>query len=287
VKPKPLAPPPAPEPEPEPMPEIFFSLRGTRNGRIANDRPLFVGVRIELSGDSAKTIALAPASGAWSNAVKIGLSAVGAPDKVLLQAERAGDAADAPTATLGSGSAAEGTWWFASADLAKLPPGDYRVQVKLAIPDGAGWHGSVAGEPANFALVAAEAATTPEQQTQRALARAEEAMLAQDWPKAAQLLDERLAMEPDNIELLQSRAVVCLEAGNVTAANACVNRAWARVTREKWMHPPADLYVLTQTVAAAFTQAPVHVKSPLPQWSVPPDAVLAPLPDAKPPAPAK
>ncbi len=57
-KPKPALPPPAPEPEPEPAPEILFSLRGTRDGQLANDRPLFVGVRIELSGDSSKTLAL-------------------------------------------------------------------------------------------------------------------------------------------------------------------------------------------------------------------------------------
>ncbi len=120
--------------------------------------------------------------------MKVELSAASSSEKILLQAQPSGGAGDVPTATLGFGSAAEGTWRFASADLAKLSPGDYRVQVKLAIPDGTGWHGSVAGEPANFALVAAVAPTTPEQQTQRAIALAQEAMLAQDWPRAAQLL---------------------------------------------------------------------------------------------------
>jgi hypothetical protein len=245
-------------------------------------------VRIESSVEKEAALTLAPAGGSWSSAVSVELAAVGSPGKVLLRAQRVDVADGVASATLGTGQAAEATWLFPSVEITKLVPGDYQVQVKLAIPDGAGWHGSVAGEPVHFALVAAVAATTVEQQTQRAVALAGEAMLAQDWPKAAQLLDERLATDPDNIDLLKTRAVLCLQGDNPLGANACVNRALARVAREKWTHPPADLYVLGQAAMAALSK-PVDpaAKSPLPAWSFPPQAVLAPLPETKSPATGK
>lgn len=276
-KPAPL-PTPAPEPEPEPVPAILFSLRGLADGQLATDRPLFVGVRVEPSIESAKTLTLAPATGHWRDALKVELVATTAPEKILLQAQRAGGDTAAAPVTLGSDQVAEGTWYFPSANIARLAPGDYAVQVTLAIPDGTGWHGNAAADPVPFKLVATSAATTPEQQDQRALALASEAMLAKDWPKAAQLLDERLATDPDNIDLLKTRALLCLEGGNALAANACVSRAWARVIREKWEHPPAELYMLNQAVLAAMTKPSTAA---VPAWTQPPAAVLAPLPDAK------
>lgn len=276
-KPTPL-PTPAPEPEPEPVPAILFSLRGLADGQFPTDRPLFVGVRVEPSIESAKTLTLAPATGSWSAALKVELVATTAPEKILLQAQRAGGDTAVTSVTLGSDQVAEGTWYFPSADIAKLIPGDYAVQAKLSIPDGHGWHGQVAGEPVSFKLVAAATATTADQQDQRTLALASEAMLAKDWPKAAQLLDERLATDPDNIDLLKTRALLCLEGGNALAANACVSRAWARVIREKWEHPPAELYMLNQAVLAAMAKPSTAA---VPAWTQPPAAVLAPLPDAK------
>ncbi len=285
--PKPKTPPmpkpsPAPEPEAPPVPEVLFSLRGLEGGRLANDRPLFVSVRIESSVDREAALTLAPAGGRWSDGLKVELVAAGAPDKVLLQAQRIDGADESAAATLGTGRAAEGTWLFPSAEITRLAPGDYAVRVTLAIPDGNGWHGTVAGEPAAFKLGAPAAAVTPEQQAQRAVALAGEAMLAKDWPKAAQLLDERLAVDPDNIDLLKTRAVLCLEGNDPLAANVCVNRAWARVMREKWTHPPADLYVLSQAAMAALAQPPADTKTPLPKWTMPPAAVLAPLESAGP-----
>ncbi|MGC4071383.1 MAG: hypothetical protein QM760_02455 [Nibricoccus sp.] len=284
-KPKPAAAP-LPEPEPEPAPDILFSLRGLESGRLANDRPLSVGVRVESSVNSEKILTLAPASGAWSDAIKVELSAAGSSEKILLQARRVGVADEAASATLGNGQAAEGLWLFASSEMAKLSPGDYQVRVTLAIADGTGWHGNSASEPATFSLAAATGAATPEQQTQRTLALAGEAALAQDWVKAAQLLDEQLATDPNNIDLLKSRAALCLQGGNPVAANACVGRAWARVSAEKWTHPPEDLYVLGQAVMAAMSKPP-ESKAPLPAWSFPPKVVMAPLPKTTPPAAAK
>jgi hypothetical protein len=284
---KPSAPKPAPvpEPEPKPVPDVLFSLRGLDSGQLANDRPLFVGVRVESSVDKEAALTLAPATGRWSDGVKVELTAAGAPEKVLLQAQRTDGAGEAAAATLGTAQAAEGTWLFPSAEIAQLAPGDYQVQVKLGIADGTGWHGNVTGEPAAFKLVAAAAAVTPAQQAERALALAGEAMLAKDWPKAAAILDERLAADPDNIDLLKTRAMLCLEGGNPLAANVCANRAWARVMRERWEHPPADLHVLNQVVMAAMTKAPAGPPTPLPAWSMPPAVVLAPLPE--PNAPSK
>jgi len=284
-KPKPKSAAPLPEPEPEPVPEILFSLRGLESGRLANDRPLYVAVRAESSVDSEKTLNLAPASGSWSDAIKVELSPAGSSAKILLQARRVDVSDEAPSATLGNGEAAGGTWLFASADIAKLSPGDYQVQVKLAIADGAGWRGNVAGEPETFSLIAAPGAATPDQQTQRAIALAGEAALAQDWAKAAQLLDERLATDPNNIDLLKSRAALCLQGGNPIAANACVGRAWARVIAEKWVHPPEDLYMLNQAVMAAMAKpASAPAAAPLPDWSFPPKSVLAPLPESQAPS---
>lgn len=274
-KPKPA---PVPEPEPAPMPEILFSLRGPEAGRLANERPLFVAVRVESSVDKPDALMLAPATGHWSDAVSVELVAAGAAEKILLRAQRI-DEADAPAAApLGTGKAAAGTWLFPSAEIAKLPPGDYRVQVKLAITEGTGWRGAVGSESQDVILIAAGAASAPEQQAERALALAGEAMLAKDWPKAAAILDERLAADPDHLALLKTRALLCLQGGNPIAANACVGRAMARVMREEWKHPPADLHLLSQAVMAAMAE-PVAAPS-LPDWSFPPPAVLAPLPSA-------
>ncbi|MEO6992964.1 MAG: hypothetical protein ABI273_05020 [Lacunisphaera sp.] len=277
-KPKPKLPP-APVPEPVPTPEVLFSLRGPEGGRLANDRPLFVAVRVESSVDKEAALCLAPAKGRWSDALSVELVSAGSPEKALLQAQRADGADEAAAATLGTGQAAEGTWLFSSAGIAKLTPGDYRVQVKLSVADGAGWRGTAAGEPVSVTLYTAGGSATPEQQVQQALAWAAEAMAAKNWPKAAQLLDERLAADPDNIDLLKTRAVLCLEGKNLLAANVCVNRAWARVMREKWTHPPADLYALSQAVMAAFSQPPAATAGePPPAWTMPPAGVLAPLP---------
>lgn len=277
----------APEPElpPESVPDILFSLRGLNAGQLAGDRPLFVAVRVEPSIESAKTLTLAPAAGRWSDGLKVELTASGVSEKVLLQAQRVDGVGEPAAATLGTGQTAEGTWLFPSTEIAKLPPGSYQVRVTLTVADGGGWCGKVAGEPAAFSLVVAMAGDTPGQQVQRAIALAGEAMLVKDWTKAAQLLDGRLTADPDNIELLKSRALLCLQGDNIIAANACVGRAWARVAREQWEHPPADLYVLSQAVMAAMSKPPeASAKTPLAKWSFPPEAVMAPLPELNRPA---
>lgn len=275
-KPKPA--PTEPEPEPEPMPEILFSLRGPDASRLANDRPLLVAVRIESSVDKEAALTLAPTSGRWSDGVSVELAAASAPEKVLLRAKRVEAPDSQAAATLGAGQAAEGVWIFSSSEITALAPGEYRVRVTLVVEDGTGWRGKAAGEPQDVILIAAGAVSAPEQQAERALALAGEAMLAKDWPKAAAILDEHLAADPDHLGLLKTRALLCLQGDNPIAANACVGRAMARVMREEWKHPPADLHLLGQAVMAAMAK-PVATPS-LPDWSFPPSAVLAPLPSA-------
>ncbi len=271
---------PAPEPPPAPpVPDVLFSLRGLESGRLANDRPLFVAVRVESPVDKEAAFTLAPANGRWSDGVGVELAAAGSADKILLRAQRIDGSDGEATPTLGTDQTAEGLWRFSSAEIAKLSPGDYQVQVKLTLADGAGWHGQAAAEPVAFALTAAGATTGS--QTNPVLALVEDAMLTKDWPKAAQLLDAPLAMDPDNLDLLKMRAMLCLEGGDLLGANVCVNRAWARVMREQWQHPPEDLYALSQIVSAGMSQPNAVPKDPLPAWTKLPDAVLARLPEGK------
>ncbi len=79
--------------------------------------------------------------------------------------------------------------------------------------------------------------------------------------------------------------MLCLQGDNPLGANACVNRALARVAREKWTHPPSDLYVLNQAVMSALSK-PVDpaAKSPLPAWSFPPQVVVERPAETKPAA---
>ncbi len=281
-KPKPATPQPkaAPEPElpPEPVPEVLFSVQGLDSGKVSNDRPLFVSVRVESSVDKEAALTLSPASGRWSDGVSVELVAASAPEKMLLRAKRI-EASDGDAAvTLGTGSAAEGVWLFPSGEIAALAPGSYRVRVMLAVGDGTGWRGKAAGDPVDVTLVAPGGGAEPRQRTTRVLALANEAMLAKDWEKAAQVLDERLAAEPDNVELLKTRALLCLQGDNPAAANACVSRAWAHGEREKWTHPPVDLYAISQAVMVAMSRRPESgAKAPLPAWSFPPEAVMVPL----------
>lgn len=290
--PKPVAAKPkaAPEPEvpPEPVPEVLFSVQGLEAGQVTNDRPLFVSVRVESSVEKEAALTLAPASGRWSDGVSVELVAVGAPENVLLRAKRVeasdGDAA----ATLGTGQAAEGLWLFSSGEVATLSPGAYRVRVLLAVADGDGWRGKAAGEAVDVTLVAAGGNATPRQQTAQVLALANEAMLAKDWAKAAQVLDGRLTTEPDDVELLKARALLCLQGDNIVAAHACVSRAWARGEREKWTHPPVDLYAISQAVMAAMAKVPEPAaKTALPTWSFPSAAVMTPAPKVAPGVGAK
>lgn len=260
-------------------PEVLLSLSGPVRGELESGEPLFVSVRIEAPEEGAKFV-LAPATGGWQGAVAVELTSAAA-GGTTLQATPVAPAAESSPLTLDTEQSAEGMWLFSSAGIARLPMGSYRVQVRLVILNGAGWKGTATSEESELKIVPAAATPSRERLDRRAVVLASEAMATDGFSQAARLLDQRLVVDPDNVELLKARALLCVRGGNFPAANACVNRAWTRVMREQWSHPPQDLYLLSQTIAQAVLSGAASEGGPLPEWSVPPANVLEPIREGK------
>ena len=255
-------------------PEVSVSLRGVAHHMIEAGEPLFVAVRIEVPDESTATIELAPGSGTWADTVEVAIAGVarGAP---ILRAQPAARPESA-IATLDAERTAGGVWFLSSATTGKLAPGEYLVHARLAIHDGKGWSGEAVSDESVLHIVARSGAT--ERVLQRTLALAHEAVLADAPQEAARLLDALLTGDADNIPLLTMRGALCARGGNYRAAMVCVNRAMTRVDREKWTHPPIELFELEDQVAIALMTPSVAQVAP-PDWTRPPASVLAPLPD--------
>jgi hypothetical protein len=260
-------------------PELLLSVRGLEDGRLERDLPLFVSLYIEASGVKNATLVLAPKKGNWSDAVQVELLSA-TPGTPPILARKLTGSEDDPAMTLDAERAVEGVWFFPSSELTKLTPGDYRVQAKLVMAEGGGWKGTALSESVAVKIIAATVNDNDarDRAGRRVLALANEAIAMAQFSTAARLIDERLEVDPEQIEFLKLRAVLCLHGGNPAGANACVNRAWDRVMREQWTHPPRDLYLLTQTVTSALLQTPRDAaQGNPPAWSIPSDKVRAPI----------
>jgi len=257
-------------------PEVSISLRGVAAHTIEVGEPLFVAVRISVPDEDEVTIELAPGSGTWADkvAVEISRDARGAP---ILHAQPA-TRSESTTATLDAERSADGVWFLSSATSGKLAPGEYLVRARLVIHDGVGWRGEALSEESVLHVVAPSA--VPGHVIQRTMALAHEAVLSDAPQEAARLLDALLAGDPDNIPLLTMRGALCARGGDYHAAMVCVNRAMSRVEREKWTHPPIELFELENQVAIAL-MTPSAGQVALPDWTRPPASVLAPLLDER------
>lgn len=228
-------------------PEISLSLRGVSGATVEAGEPLRIAVRVDPPAEGPPRIVLAPARGSWINATTVEiLSADGV--RVVAGGKPAVVAADA-SVVLEQEQAAHGLWWFDSETMARLAPGEYSVRARLAIRDGTGWKGESVSEPAPLTVVAAS--SDPQRVSQRVLARAHAAVLQDAPAKAAEILDEVLKQDPDNIPLLEMRAALCLSGGDPASAYVCINRARTLAARQGG-EPSVQLHEFASRIEVAL-----------------------------------
>ena len=251
-------------------PEISVSLRGVFDRTVEVGEPLRVAVGVAMPGESAATITLAPANGSWIDATAVEILAsdsdrvVGTAQPVVRQTESA--------TVLNQESGAQGVWWFPANVMTLLRPGDYLVRARLLIHDGTGWKGESVSEPAQLRVVATS--NDPERMTQRVLSRAQAAILDHAPAKAAGILDEVLAVDPDDMPVLKLRAAICLLGGDVASAHACMTRARtleARLGGE----PSVELHELDRRIDEAANDGSPAAE--VPAWALPPRSVFYPV----------
>src|SRR6478736_730560 len=134
---------------PAATPTVGLSLRGVTDNQVGASIPLQVAVRLE-AGDDGAAITLAPAAGTWADAIAVELATT--KGEIVARAEAVGRP-DAPQATLGARRSAGGIWRFSREVMSRVPPGDYLVWARLAIPSGSGWTGTAEAEPVSLRIV--------------------------------------------------------------------------------------------------------------------------------------
>ncbi|MDP3068658.1 MAG: hypothetical protein Q8N18_00135 [Opitutaceae bacterium] len=247
-------------------PQLSLSLRGVAEGVAQPGESLRIVVRVAAPRASAAKITLAPANGAWSDAVSIELwPAVGG--AAVAKAEGVGRP-ESPSATLGAGRIAGGLWRFPSEVTQRLAPGSYQVRARLAIRDGSGWRGEVEAVALPLRIVAPS--SDPDRITQLTVNRAHDELVRGLVEAAAAVLDAQLGSMPDDVRLLTARAEVALRAGNPAAALMCLNR----VPSGKSVGPPSsERDALLVRVRTALREMSGTTSKP-PAWSWPPAKVM-------------
>jgi hypothetical protein len=257
-------------------PLISLSLRGVADRTVEQGEPLSVAVRLTAPPQESSVIELAPSSGTWVDAVSVEIAS--GPNAIPIARATAVGRPDSPRATLDRNRIAGGLWIFSSAAMQGLAPGDYVVRVRLKVEAGTGWKGEAVSNALLLKVVAPSAATS--HVTQRALSRANEAMLADRGEEAAGILDAVLLTSPDNRDVLLLRAMVADRAGNLTAALLCVNRAARGLSANG--PPPSDLFEARTRLQAKLLQPQAESeKAPPPSWSWPPVSVLRSPPETQ------
>lgn len=253
-------------------PDVFISLRGVdADLTIEVGEPLFAAARLELPFETGGRIEVVPAAGTWADAVEFTLTGHGG---VTLRAQPTFSPAT-PAVTITADDTAAGEWLFASADTARLAPGDYVVQARVRVSGGRGWQGDTTSEALRVHVVPAGAASP--RTLQRALALAGEALATGAPERAAGVLDPLLATQPNDLRLLGLRAIASARGGDLLAAQICLNRAAEVEDLQRLSHPSAEIHSLRQQLFAARLGGPPPATTP-PAWTKLPASVLAPLP---------
>jgi hypothetical protein len=258
-----------------PTPEISVSLRWVEDDVVEQGEPLRIIVRLTASPDTGGPIELAPASGAWSDAITVELAPASG-GATVARAEVVGKVVT-PHATLDATQVAGGLWQMSSQAMQRVVPGDYVVRARLVIRGGSGWNGDVVSEDTPIKVVAASASA--DRVTQRTINQAQEALLTDHIEAATTIIDAVLQRTPDDKRLLLVRADIADRAGNPMAAMLCLNRARSTNPPSGNGQPPIEQEELqTRIMGSLFGDKP-RSENP-PTWSWPPFAVIA-VPDAE------
>lgn len=254
-------------------PALSISLRGVGDATSEVGEPLRVVVRLSAPREAKGAITLAPATGSWSDAISVEIAPAGG-GAAILQAGAVGKS-DSPVATLDKAQVAGGLWRFAPGATQGLKPGRYLVRARLSIKGSRGWNGEVVSAGRPLQIVAPSA--MPERAAQRAVNRAQDALLGDRLEEAAAALDAWLTKSPDDPRALTARAEVALRAKNPMAAMICLNRA---APKNPSGQPPIGREELLTRVLGAMRAGP-EPGSPPPAWSWPPAAVMEPTAEQK------
>ncbi len=261
-----------------PTPEISVSLRGVEGDVVEQGEPFRIIVRLTVSPETGGSIELAPASGAWSDAITVELAAAGGGAKAA-RADVVGKATT-PHATLDATRVAGGLWLMSSVAMQPVVPGDYVVRARLVIRGGTGWNGEITSDETPLKVMAVS--DSAERVTQRTINQAHEALLADRIEAAAAIIDAVLQRTPDDRRLLLVRADIADRAGNPMAALLCLNRGRGTSLSGGNGQPPIEQEELqTRVMGSLFADKP-RLENP-PTWSWPPSVVIA-VPDAELPA---
>ena len=256
-----------------PAPEIALSLRGVADDVVEQGEPLRIAVRLDAPRDATDTFELAPASGSWVDAITVEIAPASG-GAAIARAKVIGTA-DSPHATLDTTHVAGGLWRVAAETMQQLTPGDYIVRARLAITGGTGWTGEVVSAATPLQVVAVS--ESAERVAQRAINRAQDALLDGRVEAAAGLLDAVLQNAPNDVRVLTVRGVIAERAGNPLAAMIYVNRALQARSGAGTDLPPIELDELQNRVMTALLAdvASAPREDP-PAWTWPPAAVLVP-----------
>lgn len=252
-----------------PAPEISLSLRAIADESVDQGEPIRVTVRLDAPAGTSDEIEIAPASGAWSDAISVELaSARGGP--VLARAQVVGTP-ETLHAILSATKVAGGLWRFSTESMGRIAPGDYVVRARLVIRSGRGWTGEVVSDdiPIQVTLVS----DSPDRVARRTINRAHEALLDGRIEEAAATIDAMLERMPDDESLLTVRADIAQRAGNSRAALVCLNRFLRRRDGSGDGPPPVELQELRTQIMNALFSGDALAPDP-PAWSWPPAAVL-------------
>ncbi|WP_438482452.1 hypothetical protein [Oleiharenicola lentus] len=255
-------------------PVVSFGFRGTSGETVEVGEPLMIGVELRTAPGAKERLMLAPAQGAWTDAVNVELVSTanrGNSVRAVLLGR-----ADSPRATLDATRRAGGGWLISEAAMKSVAPGDYELRVKLRVDSGDGWRGEVSAPSRKVKVVASKSNSV-----QRTLALAGEAMVADRLERAAQMLDEFLKTNPKEPRVWVLRATVAERAGNVGAALWFANQVVSSTGPVKGP-PPLELVELRLRLRTQLEQPENAAAASPPAWSWPPrELVEATLAEAK------
>lgn len=257
-----------------PEPDVAISLRGVADGVVEQGEPLRIALILTADGGE---IILAPESGTWVDAIEVALMSNSG---TALRATPVGKPESA-TITLDEDRVASGLWRMTPDAVKALAPGDYRVRARLSIqkaaPGSNGWTGVV--ESLEEPLAVVPASGDAQRRSQRALALAHDALLDERLEAAADIVDELLSEQADDVSAWTVRAVISERAGNAPAALLTINHALNVATRgndaEGFGLRNVELFEIRRRLESALGDYPsVDV---LPDWTWPRVLIDAPL----------